>query len=119
MNRDHLISNAMRGVHEVSRLWQQYEILDPLIFASRSTTAQHISENLNFFTVGNQRSRVQAMRLILQQRRPVKNAVVTCSLANRSEMREVRLTRRGGNVYGSKDWHASNDSHQHQRSNAV
>ena len=109
----------MRGVHKVSRLGQQHEILNPSIFASRSIAAQHISENLNVFTAGNHRSRVQAMRLILQQRRPVKNEVVTCSPANRSEIREVRLTRRGGNVYGSKDWHASDDSDQHQRANAV
>src|ERR1051326_373113 len=95
------------------------KILHPAILAGRSVTVQHISQSLNFGPCGNYQSCVQNMSLILQQPRPVQYEVVVCTLANRSEIREVRLTRRGGNEYGSEDGYAGKESDQNHRAHAL
>ena len=111
----------MRGVQDSSRLGQQYAILNPLIFADRSITVHHVSQSLNFCPGGNHHSCFGNARLILQQRRPVENKVLSCARANWDELGEIRFARRGGYEYGSnsKDGDTSNNNHQKQNADAV
>src|SRR5438132_4885097 len=109
----------MRGVQESSSLGQQYEILNPLIFADRSITVHHVSQSLNFWLGGNHRSCFRNARLILQQRRPVKNKVLSCARANWGELGEIRFARRVGYEYSSKDRDTGNNNYQKQNADAV
>jgi len=68
MNGNHLISESVRGMHEISGFGQQDEILNPLSVAGCAIALHHISESSNWRASKDRGPGVQGVRLAADER---------------------------------------------------
>ena len=80
-NRDHLIWNPVCWVQDISSLREQNKIANPVAYVGGLVALHHVSERLDRF--GGQTA--------LSQSEPVEQHVLTWSLPDGSEIREIRL----------------------------
>jgi hypothetical protein len=73
MHGDHLVSESMGRMQQVSGVRQQDEILDPLSGAACMIAIGHVSESLHRRSREKRGSRIQTVRMVAKQAGPVEH----------------------------------------------